>query len=354
MEKFAIILAGGVGYNFWPRSREKRPKHLLKFFDNKSLLQLTLERISDIFPKENVYIITNRLQKMAIKEQLPEIPVENIIDEPFAKKTAASIALANAIIEKRAGEAVTTVLPCDHVINDNENYKKALLESLEYAEHHYGLVTIGIKPTFPAVDYGYIQFDETEVSNLHKVLTFAEKPTEGTAERFVESGDFLWNSGIFTWRTGVIKNEIKTHMTDLYHASDEIFEVVGEPEFDTVLTSVYSRLKSTSIDYGILESSEHVFVVEGLFDWTDIDDLDDLKQFIKPDNENNFYEGNVYLDKVKDSYIYAPNKYTAIIGLENITLVDTQDALLVCHSDKIDNIGLIIDHLRLNDKKHLL
>jgi len=354
MDKFAIILAGGVGYNFWPRSREKRPKQLLKFFNNKSLLQLTVERIKNLFPPENIYIVSNRVQKMAIKDQLPEIPSVNILDEPFGKKTAASIALATAAIRKKNENAITVVLPSDHIINDIENYQESLVTAISHAEQNYSLVTIGIPPAFPAIDYGYIQFDEAEIHNIHNVLTFAEKPTQGTANRFVESGDFLWNSGIFIWQTDVILSEMKKFMPDLYHAYEEILPAIGEPEFDSVLTAVYSKLKGISIDYGIMEHSEEVSVVEGRFDWKDIDKLEDLLFFSHSDSNNNFTEGDIYLDNVKNSYIYSPSKFAAILGVDNIVVIETNDALLVCDRDNADHVLYIIDNLRLNDKKHLL
>jgi len=354
MDKFAIILAGGVGYNFWPRSREKRPKQLLKFFNNKSLLQLTVERIKNLFPPENIYIVANRVQKMAIKDQLPEIPSLNILDEPFGKKTAASIALATAAIRKKNENAITVVLPSDHIINDIENYQESLVTAIAHAEKNYSLVTIGIPPAFPAIDYGYIQFDEAEIHNIHNVLTFAEKPTEGTANRFVESGDFLWNSGIFIWQTDVILSEMKKFMPDLYHAYEEILRAIGEPEFDSILTAVYSKLKGISIDYGIMEHSDDVSVVEGRFDWKDIDKLEDLLFFSHSDANDNFTEGDIYLDNVKNSYIYSPSKFAAILGLSNIVVVETNDALLVCDRDNVDHVLYIIDNLRLHDKKHLL
>lgn len=355
MEKYAIILAGGGGFNFWPRSRERKPKQLLKLFNNKSLLQLTIDRIKDIFPFENIYIVTNRLQKMAVKDQLPEIPEANILDEPFGKKTAASIGFATAVIQKKAGNAVTAVLPCDHIIKDAENYQKAIIQGLEYAANNKSLVTIGIPPEYASTEYGYIQFEDNGVpDNIHNVVAFAEKPTEGTAQRFIESGDFLWNSGIFIWQTDVISGEFREYLPDLYEAVQDIAKKINEPDFDFVLTSVYSRLKSISIDYGIMEHSELVSVLQGNFDWKDIDCFEDLLYFSKPDEFNNYIEGKAYIDSVENSYIYTPSKFTAVLGLDNIAVIDTPDVLLVCDRNKIKGVQFVIDHLRLNDMKHLL
>jgi len=261
MEVVAIIMAGGVGSRFWPRSRQVEPKQLLNLFTNRSMIQNTVDRLNPLVKNENIYVVTNKLQKDKIVEQLSEVPEENIIVEPFGKNTAACIGLASILIEEKYGDAITIILPADHLINDKEEFLNTLNKAVNYAEQTDALVTIGIHPTRPDTGYGYIQIDENnnKDNELHKVIRFAEKPNLATAERFLESGDFFWNSGMFIWKASVILKEIKEYMPDLSFGLDEIKTSIGKDDFETILVNVYGQLKSISIDYGIMENSKNVY-----------------------------------------------------------------------------------------------
>jgi mannose-1-phosphate guanylyltransferase len=349
MNLYAIIMAGGVGSRFWPRSKKKNPKQLLKIFGENTMIQDTVERIKELCPKENILIVTNEAQRDGVSQQLPDIPSENIIVEPFGRNTAACIGLASIIIQERASNAVTFVLPADHVIKESEDFIKTLKTAANYAIENSALVTIGIHPTRPETGYGYIQIDEDSgTGDVFKVLTFAEKPNYDTAVNFITSGDFFWNSGMFIWRTEIILNEIKQLMPDLYEGLIQIKDQLNSSDFLNNLSNIYGQLKSVSIDYGIMEKSENVFLVKGKFSWSDVGSWEAVYQLNKKDQEGNVKVGSIYTDMVLDSYIYSPDNFTAVIGVDNIIVINYKDALLICRRDKAQDVKNIIDYLKLN------
>ncbi|MGE5402240.1 MAG: mannose-1-phosphate guanylyltransferase [Ignavibacteriales bacterium] len=348
MDLYAVIMAGGVGARFWPRSKEKKPKQLLKIFGQNSMIQDTINRLEGLVEKQNIYIVTNKIQKTEIKNQLPEIPVENIIDEPFGKNTAAAIGLASIIIGKRNKEAVILTLPADHIIKEKDEFQNTLKKAAEFAYSKRGLVTIGINPTRPETGYGYIQIDEKPVEdNIFKVLTFAEKPNYATAVRFIESGDFLWNSGMFIWRIDSIMNEISIHMPELFEGLQEIEGSVNTPGFEKTLSHVYGQLKSISIDYGVMEKSENVYLTRGVFSWSDVGSWEEVYQLTEKDDDGNAVVGKTYCQNTSDSYIYSPKKFTAVVGVENLIVINTEDALLICRRDKAQEVKNVVDYLKM-------
>jgi mannose-1-phosphate guanylyltransferase len=354
MELFAIIMAGGVGARFWPKSRAKEPKQLLNLFSESSMIQNTVDRISDVVKLENIYVVTNVIQKEKIVEQLSSIPAENVIEEPFGKNTAAAIGLASIIINSKHKNAVTIVLPADHLINDKNEFQRVIKAASEYAINEEALVTIGINPTRPDTGYGYIQIDDNEKETFHKVLRFAEKPNLDTAMRFLESGDFFWNSGMFIWRTDVILKEIKTQMIDLDEGLQIIADAIGTEDYNNVLTKVYGQLKSISIDYGIMEHSKIVRLIKGKFDWSDVGSWDAVYHLLEKDKNENATKGEVYFESSTGNYVNSESKFTAVIGVNDLLVINTDDATLVCHRDYAQDVKLIVDHLKMNKKNELL
>lgn len=349
MKLYAVIMAGGVGSRFWPRSKEKSPKQLLRIFGEKTMIQDTVERLKGLVDYENIYIITNKAQKPEIVSQLNHIPNENIIEEPFGRNTAACIGLASVIIEKKDKNAVTLILPADHIIKDKDIFHNTLKNAAQFAYESKGLVTIGVPPTRPETGYGYIQINDKSVAdNIYKVLTFAEKPNYATAVRFIESGDFMWNSGMFIWRADVILNEIKSYLPDLYEELETIKKDIGTSEFEKTLFSVYGILRSISIDYGIMEKSKQVFLIKGEFSWSDVGSWEEVYQLTDKNSEGNALKGNIYAERTIDSYVYSPDKFTAVIGVENLIIINTEDALLVCRRDHCQDVKKIVDHLKIN------
>ena len=352
---FAVIMAGGIGSRFWPRSKERKPKHLIRIFGENSMIQDTVERISAIIPKENIYIITNRVQKPRVKAQLKEIPEENIIDEPFRKNTSACIALASLIIKQKNENAIIINLPSDHLINDVTSFQQTILKAAEFAKKSDGLVTIGIKPSRPETGYGYIQIDERYVDNsVFPVLTYAEKPNLETARRFIIAGDFLWNSGIFLWRADVIFNKLTKHMPDLYDEIIKLKSKLGTLEFERELVAAYGQLKSISIDYGLMEKSDNVFCIKGFFDWGDVGSWEEVYYLSDKDSDANVKIGDIYTEKTFGSYVFSPKKFTALIGVEQLIVINTNEALLICNRENSQEVKQVVDFLRMHNRTELL
>jgi mannose-1-phosphate guanylyltransferase len=355
MKLFAVIMAGGVGSRFWPRSKEKSPKQLLRIFGQNSMIQDTVDRLKGLVDNENIYVITNKIQKPEIVTQLNHIPNENIIEEPFGRNTAACIGLASVIIEKKDKDAVTLILPADHIIKNIDVFHATLNNAARFAYETKGLVTIGIPPGRPETGYGYIQIDDKSVAdNIFKVLTFAEKPNYATAVRFIESGDFMWNSGMFIWRADVILKEIKDYLPDLFEGLEIIRMDIGNPDYEKTLFNVYGKLRSISIDYGIMEKSKQVFLIKGEFPWSDVGSWEEVYQLTEKNNEGNALNGKIYTDRTIESYIYSPDKFTAVIGVENLIIINTDDALLICRRDHCQDVKKIVDHLKINKMSEYL
>jgi mannose-1-phosphate guanylyltransferase len=348
-------MAGGVGSRFWPKSRMEEPKQLLKLFNENSMIQNTVDRLSKLINNENIFIITNQIQKSLISNQLKSIPSKNIIAEPFGKNTAACIGLASVIIESMDPDAVTITLPSDHLISPKSVFHKTIKTAAKYAYENSGLVTIGIPPTRPETGYGYIQLDEkSSEQDFYKVKTFAEKPNIGTANRFLKSGDFLWNSGMFIWRVDTILEEIKKLMPDLDDGLISIRKHLGKSSFDDHLSKVYGQLKNISIDYGIMEKSENVYIIKGEFNWSDAGSWEEVYNLSKKDDKGNVINGEAYLEESYDNYLLSEDKFTALVGVENLIVVNTPDALLICDRRNSQNVKHVVDYLKMKKKSELL
>lgn len=348
-------MAGGVGSRFWPESRESKPKQLLNIFNDKSLIQNTVNRLDGIVANNKIFIITNKIQKPGVIEQLPQIPEENIVEEPFGKNTAACIGLASVLVAEKNNEAITLVLPADHRIENEDKFREIILSAAAYAEKSNGLVTIGIKPTRPETGYGYIQTnDPVEGDNIFHVKTFAEKPNYETAKRFVEAGDFYWNSGMFIWKVSAILEEMKELMPELYEGVCNIRSAIDQPDFVKVLQREYGQFKSISIDYGIMEHSKNVFLIKGEFDWSDVGSWEAVYQLSSKSENENVLKGDIYTEDLNGSFIRTKKKFTAVVGVENLIVIETEDALLICDRDKAQSVKQVVDHLKLNKKVDLI
>jgi len=278
------------------------------------------------------------------------LPVENIIEEPFGRNTAACIGLASVLIEKKDPDAVTLVLPADHIINGEKEFHDTLLKAAAFANEARGLVTIGIPPSRPETGYGYIQIDEKPVADgVFEVLNFAEKPNYATAVRFIESGDFIWNSGMFIQRADVILDEMKLHMPELHEGLMKIRDAIGTKKYMEVLTNVYGRLKRISIDYGIMEKSKKVYLTKGNFKWSDVGSWEAVYELSEKDENKNAKVGQVYTESSVNSFVYSPDKFVALIGVENLIVINNDDSLLICHRDKAQDVKNVIDYLKINE-----
>ncbi len=235
------------------------------------------------------------------------------------------------------------------MIRDLDAYHRTLKRAAEFAYDSKGLVTIGIPPARPETGYGYIQIDEQEIKpGIFKVYTFAEKPNYATALRFLESGDFFWNSGMFIWRVDSILEEIRAHMPELYEGLDTIRKSIGTQDFLSTVSNVYGMLRNISIDYGLMEKSKKVYLTKGDFTWSDVGSWEEVYQLSEKNNDGNATIGTVFVEGTVDSYIYSPEKFTAVIGAENMIVINTKDALLICRRDHSQDVKKIVDHLKIN------
>ncbi|MBW7888171.1 MAG: mannose-1-phosphate guanylyltransferase [Bacteroidetes bacterium] len=350
---YAVIMAGGVGSRFWPRSREKNPKQLLEIVGDGTMIQNTVKRIKPIIEEKNIFIVTNKLQKNAIAKQIPSIPQENIIVEPVGRNTAPCIGLTALFIERLDPKATMVVLPADHLIANEDEFRRILKLGAQVSQISSGLVTIGIKPTHPETGYGYIQIkdksEETMPINLdgvYEVKTFAEKPNLATAINFLESGDFYWNSGMFMWRADVILSEIQKSLPELHKQLMTLQPSIGTPMFDEHLEKTYGMIRSISIDYGVMEKADCVHMIKGDFGWNDLGSWDEVARISPKDELQNTIQGNVLSIKTKNTYVKAGEKLIATVGVHDLIIIDTPDALLICKKGESQEVKEVVDYLK--------
>ncbi len=349
---YAVVMAGGVGSRFWPRSRERSPKQFLEIVGNGTMVQNTVARLETMIPPMNTFVVTNKLQQELIYQQLPFIPKENILVEPVGRNTAPCIGWAASCIKQIDRHGIMLVLPADHLIANNAEFLRILGVAVNIAEQTDALLTIGIKPSHPETGFGYIQFDDSNERNPHAaagaypVKTFAEKPNLETAEKFLASGDFLWNSGMFVWKAATILQEIHTHLPDLFDQIQALETNARQPNFKTVLEQTYGMMKSISIDYGVMEKAGHVFVVKGDFGWSDVGSWDEVVRLSQTSGDGNFHRGIVVPKDSRNNYIDAGSKIVATIGVEDLIVVVTDDAVLISRKGKSQDVKEVVDYLR--------
>lgn len=352
---YAIIMAGGIGTRFWPYSRSSHPKQFIDILGTgKSLLQLTYDRFLKNFEKENIFIVANQTYAALIKKQIPDIPEDCILGEPAAKNTAACIAYASTKIHKANTHAVCVVAPSDHLILDEDKFNENILHALQYAKKHDALVTLGIRPSRPDTGYGYIQYidDKHAQENVYKVKTFTEKPTIELAHTFVESGEFLWNAGIFIWSCSAIKNAFKEHMPDMYALFKEASKSYFSSTEPKVIAGIYEQCKSVSIDYGIMEKASNVYVIPADFIWSDLGTWTSLYENSTQDENKNVIQGkHIMVYDVTNSIVASNNKnhnkLIVVKGVDNLIIVDTHDVLMVCDKTREQEVKQIVSDITI-------
>ncbi|MBQ3881360.1 MAG: mannose-1-phosphate guanylyltransferase [Bacteroidales bacterium] len=343
---YCIIMAGGSGDRFWPLSRENNPKQFLGLTgDSESFLVRTYEMCQGIVPKENILVITLGKYRSIVEEQLPDLDSSNLLLEPIGKKTAPCVAYATYEILRRDPRAVMAMTPCDIIIKDWQEFRNAMTKALDYAEHNDILMTLGITPTHPDTNYGYIQIAGGASAMKEdipvKVKTFTEKPPQYLADVFCTSGEFLWNSGIFVWQAAVIREELEKYLPEITNLFTGWETALGSDETRGVfLERIYSDCKKISIDYGVMEKTERAWLFPARFEWYDIDSWDTLYNYYpdKDSSNNACNSTRPYFEDDKDSLILttSPGKLLAIKGLKDYIVVDTDDVLLICPKDDKD------------------
>jgi mannose-1-phosphate guanylyltransferase len=351
-------MAGGKGSRFWPRSRAALPKQLLDIVSDRTLIQQTVERITGLVPAGRILIVTGREQAGAIYQQRPEIPRENILIEPVGRNTAPCICLAALWVEKKEPGATMAVLPADHYIGIPQAFCRSLESAREAAGQLDALVTIGIAPRSPETGYGYIQCGKEtgtyKGQAAYQVQQFHEKPSLEKAREFLAQGNFLWNSGMFIWRAATILAEIKTCLPEMYGTLAEVAPHLGTAQAQQAIDAAYQKIEGISIDYGVMEKSSRVAILKGDFGWSDVGSWSAIYDISEKDAQGNVMHGDVVAVDARGSLVYSPKKLTAIVGLDNVVIVETEDALLVCAKDKSQDVKKVVDELERQGKKKYL
>jgi mannose-1-phosphate guanylyltransferase len=355
---FCIIMAGGIGSRFWPLSRSNKPKQFLDILGTgKSLLQQTFDRATQFCPLDNIYIVTGEPYKNQVLEQLPVISEKQVLLEPMRRNTAPCIAFANQKILKRNPNAIVVVAPSDHLILNEALFCQTISKALGFAASNNALLTIGIRPNRPETGYGYIQVSEKphkSISTLFKVKTFTEKPNLEMAKIFLQSGEFFWNSGVFIWSLKAIEDafvKLLPEVSGLFHDISSTFETPSE---NKTVAAAYSECRNISIDYGIMEKADNVYVICAEFGWSDLGSWGSLYQNSPKDSHENAISGkDVMLYDVKNTLINVPNnKLVVLQGLENYIVVESDNILLICSNQKEQEIKNYLNDVLVEKGEH--
>lgn len=344
---FVVLMAGGVGTRFWPYSRNARPKQFLDVLGTgKSLLQSTLDRFIPLCPVENIFVVTNEEHEAITLEQLPQLTKAQVLTEPMRKNTAPCIAYACYKIARINPDAVVVVSPADHLILMENEYQETIRKAARYAEGQNNLITIGVEPTRPETGYGYIQYIEGNTP-LKKVKTFTEKPELSLAKTFIESGDFVWNSGIFIWGVQAILKAFAKYLPEMTEVFEELAPHLGTPKEREAIQAAYSQCKNISIDYGIMEKADNVYVALSQFSWSDLGSWGSLHEISHKDEQNNAVMGDVLLYETRNSIVRgADDKLIVVQGLNGYLVGVFDNVVIVCEKDKEEQFRRFVSDVR--------
>ena len=335
-------MAGGIGSRFWPMSRTDFPKQFLDILNTgRTLIQATYDRFAKFIPADNIFIVTAEQYRAIITKQLPEIPAGNILYEPSRKNTAPCIAYISYKLHGLNPNANLICAPADHIISDEEGFKKVCLDAMHFTAHIKALITLGIKPNSPNTGYGYIQYDQHPVSeNVFKVKTFTEKPDRELAKTFVASGDFLWNAGIFVWQVKNIIRAFEKHLPEMHEVFDAEKSHFNTKKEKDAVARIYPQCVNISIDYGVMEKADNVFIIPASFGWSDLGTWSSAHDIIEKDYLGNAVGGdNVVVIDATNNMVHADHKKLVVLqGLDDFIVVDTKDVLLICKMDKEQEI----------------
>ena len=349
---YVAIMAGGIGSRFWPSSRTAYPKQFLDILNTgKSLIQWTYERYAAFIPAENIFVVTSEEYAGIVKEQIPEMAVENILAEPSRKNTAPCVAYISFKLLQKDPEAALVIAPSDHMILDNENFRNTTLQALDFVTHIKSLVTLGIKPTHPNTGYGYIQHEPMAVADgIYKVKTFTEKPNLELAKTFLASGDFLWNAGIFVWQVKNVVKAFETYQPEMFELFDTEKEYFNTAQETEAINRIYPLCTNVSIDFAIMEKAENVYVIPSSFGWSDLGTWNSAYDNLEKDYLGNAVAGkNVIVIDATKCMVSAPkNKLLLLQGLDDFIIVDTPDVLLICKKEKEQSIKEYVAEVKRN------
>ncbi|XZE53221.1 mannose-1-phosphate guanylyltransferase [Planctomycetaceae bacterium SH139] len=356
----AVIMAGGSGTRFWPASRQQTPKQLLRLVGDRSMIQSTADRLTGLVPPENQLVVTNQRLVSAIRQQLPELPPEQVVGEPCKRDTAPCIGLAAGLLAARDPDATMLVLPADHIIGTVEQFQQAIKagERLLAADPR-NIITFGIRPSYAAESFGYIQrgdalADETEVAAF-EVERFREKPDLATAESYLQAGTFYWNSGIFLWRAATILEALAKFEPEMSEHIRKISQAAGQADFETVLADEFAAIEGKSIDYAVMEQYRPVVVIEAPFSWDDVGSWQALARMVPPDEHGNTVQGNHLGIDTTNSIIRTEADHTVVtIGVDDLIVVQTGDATLVAPKSAEERVREVVQRLQASGPQSLL
>lgn len=352
----ALIMAGGRGERFWPKSRKNLPKQFLSLTDDgRTMIQLTVERILPLVKMEDIYISTNKDYKSLVLEQLPEIPPENILCEPIGRNTAPCIGLGAVHILHKYEDAIMLVLASDHLIKYNSMFINVLKDAADTAKENTNLVTIGITPDYPETGYGYIKFNP-EIGNGRAFIVdrFVEKPSLEVAKEYLASEEYLWNSGMFVWKVSSIMHKIEQYMPETYQGLMAIKNAIGTPSEDNVLSYEFNKFPSVSVDYAIMEKAKDIFTIPGTFGWDDVGSWLAVERIRKTNEFGNVVNGNVITVDSRDCVIEAGRKLIATVGIKDLIIVDTEDATLICDKGSAGDIKKVLENLKICNRNEYI
>lgn len=340
----ALIMAGGRGTRFWPLSTEKKPKQFLNLLGNETMLQMTYNRINKLIPKERIFISTGFKYRDLVFEQLKDIPFENIIVEPESRNTSACICLSSLVIKKRIGNCNVVVLPSDHLIENDEEFINTLCEARDFLNKNtQGIITFGIKPNRPETGYGYINSDLNKLNRVNKVNSFVEKPDYNTALKYIKNENYYWNSGIFVWNIDVILSLIEKFLNNTYKVLSPILNLPFEM-CDEFINENYKLTDSISIDYGVMEKYDNIFVIEGRFGWDDVGSWSSVDRYGEKDNNGNVLNSNGVLMKSSNNIILTKKKIL-LNNVDDLIVVETDDCILVSSKEHAQDIKLARNYM---------
>jgi len=349
MKIAALIMAGGRGERFWPRSRAALPKQFLSLTgDGRTMIQLTVERILPLVDMEDIYVVTNRDYRELVRAQLPALPEENILCESVGRNTAPCIGLGAVHMARRYGDAVMITLPADHLIQYTAMFQRTLRDACEVAEAGDNLVTLGITPDAPETNYGYIKFSPERMNGrAFAVDKFVEKPDLPTAKRYLAAEEYLWNSGMFVWKVSSILAALERYLPEVSAALGRIRRALGTAEAEAVLEREYAAMPSVSVDYGVMEKAENLFVLPGTFGWDDVGSWLAVERFNSADELGNVVTGDVICVESRNCIVQGGKRLVAAVGIKDLVVVDTEDALLIAEKDSLGGIRKVLETLKI-------
>lgn len=337
----ALIMAGGKGTRFWPKSTEEKPKQFLNLIDEKTMIQKTYDRIKKVIPEEKIFIVTCDRYVKLLKEQLPQIKDKNIIIEPVGRNTAPCILLATLYIMQIYNEANIIVLPSDHIINKEDEFCNVVEIANNYLNNNKkAIITIGIKPNRPETGYGYIKYLDgaNNINNeVIKVERFVEKPNIETAKKYLQSGNYLWNAGMFIFNTEFMLQQLKENATESYNALNNL-PSIHTPEYKELLKTEYLKCEAISIDYAVMEKSDYVYVIPADLEWDDIGTWNSLERYIDPDKNSNVSKGNVQFSNANNCIVYGENKKIILIDVDNVFCTEGEDTIIISSKQSINKV----------------